>query len=54
MKIQFMTLLIALTCIYGQRDCATFTPIVPETKFILVVDVSGSMSGEPLKDAKKG
>ncbi|MBT3302524.1 MAG: VWA domain-containing protein [Bacteroidetes bacterium] len=49
-----MTLLIALTCIYGQRDCATFTPIVPETKFILVVDVSGSMSGEPLKDAKKG
>ena len=37
-----------------QSNCTTFSPIVNTTRFILVVDVSGSMYGKPLDDAKLG
>ena len=38
----------------AQTSCINFSPIINTTRFILVVDVSGSMNGNPIEDAKKG
>lgn len=38
----------------AQTSCISFSKIEYITRFILVVDVSGSMNGKPLEDAKLG
>ena len=35
------------------EDCGTFIPEPPVSNFVLVLDRSGSMAGEPLEDAKQ-
>ncbi len=37
---------------FGQ-DCVSFIPVQQNTQFVLVVDRSGSMAGDPLRDAKQ-
>jgi len=54
MKYIFGLIFIAIGLIQAQTSCINYTPINNETRFVLVVDVSGSMSGQPLKDAKSG
>jgi uncharacterized protein YegL len=46
--------LFAVTIIQAQTSCINYSQINTETRFVLVVDVSGSMSGQPLQDAKAG
>jgi len=50
--IALLILLIGLS--QAQSNCINFTPIMHTTRFILVVDVSGSMNGDPINDAKMG
>ena len=47
-------LMIIASYLQAQPTCVTFSKIEYTTRFILVVDVSGSMNGKPLKDAKVG
>jgi uncharacterized protein YegL len=54
MKYYFGLISLAVTLLQAQTTCVNYSPIINETRFVLVVDVSGSMSGQPLKDAKAG
>jgi uncharacterized protein YegL len=54
MKYIFGLIFIATSLIQAQTSCINYSPINNETRFVLVVDVSGSMNGQPLKDAKAG
>ena len=54
MKKIIALLILLIGLLQAQSNCIKFTPIMHTTRFILVVDVSGSMNGEPIKNAKKG
>jgi len=54
MKYYFLLFSMTITLSQAQTTCVNYSPIINETRFVLVVDVSGSMSGQPLKDAKVG
>ena len=54
MKYYFLLFSMTITLSQAQTTCVNYSPIINETRFVLVVDVSGSMSGQPLKDAKAG
>ncbi|MBT7790008.1 MAG: VWA domain-containing protein [Calditrichaeota bacterium] len=51
-KIIFVILILNLTL--TGRDCVSFKKIDPTNRFVLIVDVSGSMSGNPIQNAKAG
>jgi uncharacterized protein YegL len=54
MRLIITILLFCQSIIYAQANCINFSPIENTTRFLLVVDVSGSMNGQPLDDAKSG
>ena len=54
MKYIFLLCTLVISLLEAQTTCVKYSPIINETRFVLVVDVSGSMSGQPLKDAKLG
>ena len=54
MRLFIATLFISQSILFAQSNCVAFSPIVNITRFILVVDISGSMNGRPLDDAKQG
>ena len=46
--------ILILNLIVVGKDCVSFKKIDPTNRFVLIVDVSGSMSGNPIQDAKTG
>ncbi len=54
MKHIFGIIMSVVSLLQAQTSCIEFSPISKMTQFILVVDVSGSMSGKPMQDAKLG
>ncbi len=48
------TFILIASFLQAQPTCITFSKIEYTTRFILLVDVSGSMNGKPLEDAKVG